>query len=378
MTATMTFFPLGNADTLRLDLANGHKVLIDCAAMRCADDNNDKRCDLHAELRRDLARADRNYFDVVCITHLDDDHCKDFGDFFWLEQAKKYQSEERVRIRELWVPAAAIVEENLKGDALMVRTEARERLRQGKGIRVFSRPDYLKDWMGKNGFDFEGSKHLMVDAGQLVPGYRKEGPEQAEFFVHSPFGSRQNDQTVIERNEHSVVMQATFREGGSENDSYAILGSDIDYACIDEIVRITRYHGNDDRLKWDLMKLFHHCSYTGIGPDRGVDETEPTEAVKWLFETQGRPKSIIVSPSWSMPVKGTKEDSDTQPPHRQAANYYRRTLQDKSGQFTVTMDTPSKSLPKPFTYEITRFGIGRKIEAPMIAATAAASTPRAG
>ena len=378
MTANIIFFPLGNADTLRLDLANGQKVLIDCANTRCANDDDDRRCDLHAELRRDLAKADRNYFDAVCITHLDDDHCKGFGDFFWLEHAKTYQSDDRIRINELWVPAAAIVEENLKDDARLVRSEARERLRQGKGVRVFSRPDYLKDWMEKNSIDFESRKHLMVDAGQLVPGYRKEGPAQAEFFVHSPFGSRQNEQTVIERNEHSIVMQATFRDGAAEDDTYAILGSDIDYSCIDEIVRITRYHGNEDRLKWDLMKLFHHCSYTAIGLDRGVDETEPTEAVKWLFETQSRSKAIIVSPSWSIPVKGTKEDSDTQPPHRQAANYHRRALGKVNGQFTVTMDTPSPSSPKPFTYEVTRFGIGRKIVAPMIAATAAASAPRAG
>jgi phosphoribosyl 1,2-cyclic phosphodiesterase len=88
MLAKVHFFPLGNADTLRLDLADGRKVLIDCANMRRPDDNYDLRCDLPAELRRDLAKANRNHYDAVCITHLDDDHCKGFGDFFWLEHAK--------------------------------------------------------------------------------------------------------------------------------------------------------------------------------------------------------------------------------------------------------------------------------------------------
>ena len=62
MVAKIHFFPLGNADTLRLDLADGRKVLVDYADMRCADDDDDVRCDLPTELRRDLSKARRNQF----------------------------------------------------------------------------------------------------------------------------------------------------------------------------------------------------------------------------------------------------------------------------------------------------------------------------
>ncbi|RWJ32023.1 MBL fold metallo-hydrolase [Mesorhizobium sp.] len=376
MVAKVHFFPLGNADTIRLDLADGRKVLVDYADMRCPDDDEDVRCDLAAELRRDLAKARRNYYDAVCITHLDDDHCCGFGDFFWLEHAKAYQDEERTRITELWVPAAAICEDGLNGDARLVRAEARHRLKQGKGIRVFSRPAQLKGWFDKNGIDFESRKHLIVDAGKLVPGYTKEGPAQAEFFVHSPFGWRQDERTVIDRNQDSIVMQVTFREGG--NDTYALLGSDVDYESISAIVQVTRKKGNQDRLLWDLMKLPHHCSYLSLGPDRGTDETKAVPDVKWLFETQGRSGAIIVSPSWPIPVKGSEEDDDVQPPHRQAANHHRRVTRNLGGQFTVTMEQPSKTRPAPFGYEITAFGIAAIIAAPMVSTYAAASTPRAG
>ncbi|MCW8087710.1 ComEC/Rec2 family competence protein [Sabulicella glaciei] len=376
MTAKIHFFPLGNADTLRLDLADGRKVLVDYANMRCADDDDDLRCDLPGELRRDLAKTRRNHFDAVCITHLDDDHCRGFGEFFWLEHAKAYQDDERVRITELWVPAAAICEEGLDGDARLVRAEARHRLKQGKGIRVFSRPDRLKGWFEKNGIDFESRKHLIVDAGKLVPGYTKEGAAQAEFFVHSPFGWRQNEQTVIDRNQDSIVMQVTFREGGG--DTYALLGSDVDYESLSAIVQVTRKKGNSDRLLWDLMKLPHHCSYLSVGPDRGTDETRAHPDVKWLFETQGRQGGIIVSPSWPIPAKGTKEDDDVQPPHRQAANHHRRVTRNLGGQFTVTMENPSKARPAPFGYEITAYGIAAIVAAPMVSTYAAASTPRAG
>lgn len=376
MVAQAHFFPLGNADTLRLDLADGRKVLVDYADMRCADDEDDVRCDLPRELRRDLAKARRNYFDAVCITHLDEDHCKGFGDFFWLEHAAKYQDEERIRIRELWVPAAAILEDNLSGDARLVRAEARHRLKEGRGILVFSRPGALRAWMAGNGIDFESRRHLMVDAGKLVPGFTKEGPAQAEFFVHSPFAWRQDENTVIDRNQDSIAMQVTFREGG--NDTYALLGSDLDHESISAIVQVTRNRGNADRLLWDLMKLFHHCSYLSLGPDRGADETKAVPDVKWLFETQGRDGATIVSPSWPIPAKGSKEDDDVQPPHRQAANHHRRVVRALGGQFTVTMENPTKTRPLPFGYEITAFGLAPIIAAPMVSASAASETPRAG
>jgi len=376
MTAKVHFFPLGNADTLRIDLADGRKLLIDFADTRDPEDKNDLRCDLPEELRRDLRRAHRNFYDAVCITHLDTDHCKGFGQFFWLEHAKKYQDDNRIRINELWVPAAAVLEQNVEDDARLVRTEARHRLKVGKGVLIFSRPDRLKQWMEKNDMDYESRKHLIVDAGTLVPGYTKEGASRAEFFVHCPFGWRLDDKTVIDRNEASIVMQVIFRENG--RDSYLLLGSDIDHEAICEIVQVTKKHDNEDRLRWDLMKLFHHCSYLALGPERGVDETKAVPDVKWLFETQGRAGSKIVSPSWRIPAKGSKEDEDVQPPHRQAANHHRRVAKQLNGEFAVTMEEPSPERPRPFGYEVTAMGVALIVAAPMVSTIAAASTPRAG
>lgn len=375
MTARIQTFPLGNADTLRLDLADGRKVLVDYAAMRNYDDDDDKRCDLPLELRADLKKVSRDYFDAVCITHIDRDHCKGFGDFFWLEQAAKYQDDDRIKIKELWVPAAAILEENLKDDALIVRTEARHRLRKGAGIRVFSYPKRLKQWMEAEGIDYEKRKNLIVDAGKLVPGYRKNGPERAEFFVHCPFGWRQDENTVISRNEDSIVMHATFLEGGRE--SKLFLASDVDHEVLSLIVEISRKHNNEHRLCWDVMKLPHHCSYLSLGPERGENETKPVPDVKVLFEDLREEASRIISPSRPIPEKGAEDDNDD-PPHRQAAKYHRRISDECDGEFTVTMEHPSKSKPKPFAYKITVLGVEIEIAAPMVSSSAAASAPRAG
>ncbi|MDZ7685291.1 MAG: MBL fold metallo-hydrolase [Gammaproteobacteria bacterium] len=348
-------------------------MLIDFANMHNGDED-DKRCNLSAELRTDLDKAGRDRIDAVCITHLDRDHCNGFGDFFWLSHAAKYQDDGRIKIGQLWVPAAAILEDNLAEDARIIRSEARHRLREGKGILVFSYPERLKDWMEKEGIDYESRKHLIVDAGKLVPGFAKNGPEGAEFFVHCPFAWRQDENTVVSRNEDSIVIHVTFLEGGRETKLF--LASDVDHETLSAIVQTSRKHGNERRLYWDVMKLPHHCSYLSLGPERGQDEAQPAPDVKWLFE-DAREGSYIVSPSCPIPEKGADDDND-QPPHRQAANYHRRISAGCDGTFTVTMEYPSKANPKSFAYSVTALGVGLEIAAPRVSRTASASTPRAG
>jgi hypothetical protein len=377
MTAKLTFHPLGNADCTRIDLADGQKMLIDYADMRNAADPADKRIDLPAELKNDLRAAKRSDYDVVCYTHLDDDHCCGSSEFFWFDHAKKYQGEGRIKIKELWVPAAAILEDGCEDSARVIRQEARHRLREGYGIRVFSRPQKLKEGLEKQGLTLESRAHLIMDAGQFVPGYSMFGPERVQFFIHSPFGWRQNENEVVDRNQDSVVFQATFLEGSRE--TRALFMSDIDHESIGQIVKTSKRHGNDDRLLWDIFKVPHHCSYTAIGPEKGENETKPTDEVKWLCETQGQERHTMMSTSWSIPVNGSAEDEDVQPPHRQAAAYYERVARQKDGQFKVTMDLPSASKPKPTTIEITDRGARLLTVSATVGAASIISTPaRAG
>lgn len=355
MTAKITFHPLGDADCTLIDLADGSKMLVDYANMRNAADASDKRIDLPEELKRNLRAANRKSFDVVCYTHLDNDHCCGSSDFFWFDHAVKYQGEGRIKIDELWVPAGAIIEPGLTDSARVIREEAKYRLKKGYGIRVFSRPGHLKSWLEANGLTLESRRHLITDAGEYVPGYDKNGPKKVEFFIHSPFAWRLDENYVVDRNEDSTVFQATFKEGSRE--TYALFMSDINSDSIDQIVQTTKKHGNDDRLLWDIFKIPHHCSYKAINVyEKGRDQTEPTDDVAWLCEDQGRDRAIMVSTSWPIPLKGTAEDKDVQPPHREAANYYRQVADNLDGTFKVTMETPSTSKPRPMTIEITDRG----------------------
>jgi len=346
---SLTFYPLGNADCCRINLANGDQVLFDFAAMRDPNDPNDRRCDLAAEVQKDMEAAKRDAFAAVAFTHLDNDYVKGAQDFFYLEHAECYQKDNRFKINELWVPAAAILEEGLADDARIIRAEARHRLKKGERIRVFSRPDALKEWLKKEGISYESRKHLFVDAGQLVPTFTLAA-DGLEFFAHSPFASRLNECEVIDRNTDSIVVQVTFSVGAKL--TKVILGSDVDHEAIAEIVKITKYHGREERLEWDVFKLLHHCSYTGIGPERGEDKTEPTEATKWLYEEKGLSKAIMISTSCPIPVKGSRDDKGVQPPHRQAYAYHQGHTSGRAGKLKVTMEHPRQSAPERLVIEI--------------------------
>lgn len=338
----ITFFPLGNADSTLFQLPNNKVVLIDYANVRCEDNPDDKRIDLSKALDETVKKD----YDAVCFTHVDDDHICGFSEYFYLEHAKKYQEGKRKKIKELWVPAAILLEENLKEEARTLRAEARYRLKEKKGIKMFSRPKKMKDWCNEqDDISYEDVKHLFVDAGTLIPNYNLES-DGVEFFVHSPFVSESKN---INRNREAIVIHATFND---QCETKLLLGSDITYNVWSDIVNVTKNFKNEHRLEWDIFHISHHCSYTALSEEKGEDITEPTDELKWLFETQGKEGCRIISPSREIPTKGTSADRDTQPPHRQAANHYKKVIDKKKGEFKVTMEHPSTDRPEPIVLEI--------------------------
>jgi len=371
MAHKITLYPEGNADTCLVEPENGEMLLFDYADRHGDDEVEKLRVDLSATLEEKLEVAGRDGFDVVAFTHLHDDHIHGATEFFHLQHALRYQIGDRAEINELWVPSAAITEENLKGEAAVIRAEARHRLREGEGIRVFSRPEALADWLASQGIALNDRRRLITDAGQIVPGRSKE-VDGIEFFAHSPFAHRQNDNELVDRNRSSLVLQATFRYGGQ--DVRLFLSADSSHKALADIVGISLYHGNGDRLEWDIMKIAHHCSYTSLGPEKGAEVTKPVPEVAQLLQNFGQNGGILVSSSDPIP----KVDTD-QPPHRQAATYYRRVAHGHDGEFEVTMQHPKVSRPEPLVLTID--DTGASIEKVITTGSAVITTrpaPRAG
>lgn len=336
----IVFYPLGNADSYLVE-SDDKFLLFDYANTRNPDNPDDRRCDLPELLRDDIDFPRRDTLDVVAFTHLDNDHVCGASEFFFLEHAEKYQGSGRVKIKELWVPAAAITEEGCEDDARIIRQEARYRLKAGKGIRVFSRPEHLKAWFEKEKLTLESRRHLITDAGQMVPGWTKDG-QGVEFFVHSPFAERDGDK-VLDRNECSLVFQATFREG----DTKFLMAADTPWENWEKIVRITKAKKNEGRLQWDIYKLPHHCSYLSLGAEKGKTETKPASEVQWLLN-QGLNGALVISTS--KPIDDVEDD---QPPHFQAKNTYKKNLQAKFGKFYVTMEHPNRVSPARLVIKVT-------------------------
>lgn len=367
MSHFIKFYPLGNADTTLIKLNNGKAIVFDYANMDIKNDKGEIVCNLPEELHKDV----KGDYEVVGFSHADKDHINKFSEYFYLEHAKKYQDDSRRKIKDLWVPAAVILETKLDNpEAEILRAEARFRLKNKSGIKVFSKPDKLKDWLKKEGIDFNEVSHLIVNAGSTIPGWSLDS-NGIEFFVHSPFSEKVDDKE-IERNDACIILQAVF---DNVHHSALILGADADSDLWNDIVNITKYYSREERLAWDVFHISHHCSYKALNlNDRGKTTTIPVSTVKWIFETMGREKGLLVSPSMPIP----EEYDEFQPPHKEAANYYNNVKEVLAGDFKVTMEFPTKEDPKPMRVDIDDDGFTLIKISPSLAFLTNKPAPKAG
>lgn len=364
-----TFYPEGNGDTCLIETEGEGLLLFDFADKHV---EGGLEVDLSAELGGKLDEFGRDGFDVVAFTHLDDDHIHGATEFFHLRHSRTYQGEGRAKIQELWVPAGAITESNLEGEALTIRAEARYRLIEGEGIRVFSRPKALEAWLASRGIRLEDRAHLITDAGKTVPGLDK-WVHGVELFVHSPFALQQDGDERVDRNRDSLVLQATFRYG--LQDVRLFLSADSTHEALANIVRLSEVHENGERLEWDIMKIPHHCSSYSLAAEKGVEITEPEVDVARLFDKYGQVGGILVSTSKPIPYN----DENDQPPHRQAANYYKGVVRQLRGEFKVTMEHPKPPKPEPLVIVIDETGARvRKVASVGMLGITNRPAPRAG
>lgn len=387
MSATheVIFYPVQNGDTSQVLLSNGRRVLFDFCHRSNSEDDTNLAIDLQQQLKHELDEVDQDFFDVIAFTHADKDHIQGSSDFFELQYASKYQGDGRIKIKELWVPAAMLLEEASRDEQseefVILRQEARHRLLEGSGIRVFSRPVALMNWLepklAERGESSTARDHLFVDAGQIVPGFSLIS-DGVEFFCHSPFIKHCDEGDII-RNRSALIFNVRFLANGYTYD-YLEVG-DADWEVLEDIVTVSEYHGNSDRLNWNLYNIPHHCSYKSLNEDgqKGERETTPKPLVKKLLE-YGQSDAYMVSSSKAITDEPTAYDQ-IQPPHIQARKCYERYLQNVGGRkFLVTMEQPNADSPKPLRFEITGGGVTWRRSAILVGAPALAGStpPRAG
>lgn len=376
------FYPVGHGDTSQIVMNSGRRILFDFNHSPASDDSQRPEIDLKAELKAELTAAGRDYFDVVAFTHADLDHIQGSTEFFELRHAKKYQGEDRVKIQDLWMPAAMLLEEadndSQSHEFVILRQEGRHRLLEGTGIHVFSKPQALMDWLTpkleERGESATARDHLFIDAGKIVDGFTL-ADDKVEFFCHSPFIKHCDDGDII-RNTASLVFNVRLDADGEIFD-YLEIG-DATWESLSDIVDTTKYHGNMDRLKWDIYNIPHHCSYLALSDEKGEKKTIPKPQVQEILDL-GRRGSYIVS--CSDPCTDIKDSySQKQPPHIQARKAYEATLDSVGGRkFLVTMEEPNANKPEPIIFELTSNGNAWIKSSAVGAVGAAVSSPsRAG
>jgi len=354
MSQKITFFPLGNAESCLLELSNNKTMLFDYAHTYTGE-NGDKRINLESELSK------HTQFDVVLFSHAHDDHVKGAKDFFYFDHAVKYQNDTRKKISELWVSSAFILDSELNSeDARVIRQEARHRLKNNYGIKVFSEPNKLNKWLENNGIDPNERKNIIVHAGKLLSCSDLSG--EIEVFVHAPFSA--DAEEVEDKNEPSIVLQ--LRLTNNNNTTKILMTGDTPHTVLEKIVDISKSKNNEDYLNWDIYDIPHHCSYTGLSDDKGDWKTIPTTQVKELL-SWGNNNSVMVASC--VPVT-----TETSPPHIEAKRAYEYYSDKKK--FWVTMEYPNADSPKPLRYKIDHLGISEMTYSvnPIITSPA----PRAG
>ena len=328
--AKITFYPLGNADSSLIEFDDGRLMIKD---YYCPEEfeKDDKRVDMSDELQKVLDSKDRDYFDIVAFSHLHDDHVGGADKFFKMENPQIKESG-NAEIKEMWIPAFAILEKGLEGSAKILQKEARYRLKNATKIRVMGSSEDLITWIDDNCSNPKKSKELMVSAGESA-----EDSSEVDIFVHSPF-SAETDSKEDNPNEASMVLHMTFKN----SDTKVMFGADMVSEVWDKLIEITESKEDRDKyLEWDIFKISHHCSYLSLNTkdNKGTIKTEPLPNIDRMFK-KGNYSSYLISSSWSI-------DSDIEPPHRQAANYYG----SLNGTFLVTMKES-----KPIEFEIDNRG----------------------
>jgi ribonuclease BN (tRNA processing enzyme) len=341
MSQKITFYPLGNAESVLLELSNGKIVLFDFADTH-TDEANDKRIDLAKEL------GDKKSFDVVIFSHPHNDHVKGAKDFFEFDHAKKYQDGNRAKMAELWISSAFVLDSDLDSeDARVIRQEARFRLKNGYGIKVFSEPNKLCKLFKDYDLSTEDSSHPVFHAGTLLDSSTHDLGDEVQFFVHAPFSEDSED--VDDKNEPSIVMQVRLFNRGRETNIF--MTGDTPHDVLDKIINRSESNDNEEYLKWDIYDVPHHCSYTGLNDEKGDYRTTPKNEFERLLSDYSQNGAVMIASCKTI----AENTDDNQPPHIEAKRAYEHFSGYKG--FLATMEYPSKSNPKPLRYLIDSFGI---------------------
>lgn len=312
----LVFWPVGTGDSSTIVIDKEDAVLqVDLHQLDKSDDDDEPHVPIVDELVRLLPERDgRPYLAGFALTHPDRDHVLGFADLL-----------ERVDIGQIWHTPRIFGEynEDLCDDAQAFKDEVERRraatMKEGEDTPSQDRVLVI----GHDEIFAEGEYEGFPERWRALPGkaYSElDGTDHGESFsafVHAPFV----DSGAGERNETSLALHVTLRNGGGEG--RALFFGDLSYPTLRRIVDKTKEKGRQERLDCEVLLSPHHCSKSAMyWKGQGDDEaTLRQDLLDDFDEALGESGRIIASSEDDFSDKKGKN-----PPHLKARERYEETV----------------------------------------------------
>ena len=358
MTATLSFFPVGNGDMTLLETESGRKILIDLNIRAEAGDPDNDTPDVARALRKRLERDGygRLYVDSLLVSHPDQDHCAGLRKHFHLGPPSEWSSRaDKIFIREVWsspmVFRRASRKHVLCDDAKAFNAEARRRVRRfrdtggfvGDGDRILILGE---DEDGKT--DDLGRILIRVDQQFFHINGQNDWSMTARLL--GPFPKNDDDEETLSKNNSSTILQFSLMGGDIPDKCRFLTGGDAEVAIWEKLWE--HHWWRPENLTYDILQIPHHCSWHSLSYDSwselGEDAEVCEDALKAL--SQARPGATAVASS--DPIK----DDDNDPPCIRAKREYLLIANSVNGSFKCVGEHPSEASPKVLEIEIGSHG----------------------
>lgn len=375
MTASITFFPVGNGDMTLITFDNGQKLLVDLHVRQAADDDDDDTPDVMADLRSRLTRdgKGRLFVDGFLLSHPDTDHICGLQTHFHLGPPDEWdEDDDKILIREMWsspiVFRRASKSHVLCDDAKAWAKEARRRVAlyrekgaaavEGDRIQIMG-----EDEDGKTD-DIPG---IVVKTDDVVTSLNciTAGAFEARLLAPIPHGDDEELEDLLDKNHSSVVLRFSIRGGGILDKCRFLTGGDAEVAIWE---RLWDKHGTyqADWLSYDILQAPHHCSWHSLSYDSystyGEDAEVCDDARSAL--AQIRKGAIVVASSKVI------DPEEADPPSDRAKREYISIVDGKSDRFICVADV-WEGEECALEYEITSSGITKVVKSAAKVAVAA-------
>lgn len=361
MTASITFFPVGNGDMTLLTFDNDQKLLIDLHVRKAADDDEVDTPDVMADLRSRLNRDDkgRMFVDGFLLSHPDKDHISGLESHFHLGPPDEWnENDDKILIREMWsspiVFRRATKNHVLCADAKAWAKEARRRVKRfrdtGQAIVDGDRIQIMgEDQDGKT----DDILAIVVKTDELVTSLNsiKSGTFEGRLLAPMLHDEDEELEELLGKNQSSVIIRFSIRGGGMLDKCRFLSGGDAEVAIWE---RLWLKHGDDqaDWLGYDVLQAPHHCSWHSLSYDSystyGEDAAVCDDARSAL--SQIRKGAIIVASS------ETIEPEDSDPPSDRAKREYISIVDDDEDRFLCVANVWIDE-ERALQYDITSSGV---------------------